>query len=115
MGTGVLFSRQNYKLIIMIDHHQYFVVLITIELFIETSNSLKSKRSVMTRTRERIKSEFNVSIAEVGFQQKWQRAAFALTMVGNDRKIIQKDLAAFEVMVGAMPDVTVTAINTEWL
>jgi hypothetical protein len=57
----------------------------TLELFIGEANSLKDKRRVLKSMLERIRSRFNVSIAEVGQQELWQRATVAFACVSNER------------------------------
>lgn len=59
-----------------------------IELFIPEVHSLKEKRSVLTKLIKRTQNEFNVSIAEVGEQDVWRRARIGISMVGNDRRVI---------------------------
>ena len=59
-----------------------------IELFIPDVHSLKEKRSVVTKLIRKTQNEFNVSIAEVGGQDVWQRAQIGFAFVGNDRRVI---------------------------
>ena len=59
-----------------------------IELFIPESNSLKSKRFIIKSLKTRIRNKFNVSIAEVGENDKWQRAVLGVAAVTNDKKLI---------------------------
>lgn len=61
------------------------VCVVTAEFFIPRSESLKEKRMVLRRLRDRARNEFNVSAAEVGFQDKWQRSQWAFAMVNSDR------------------------------
>ena len=65
-----------------------------IELRIHQAQSLKSKRQVIRRIKDRVKNKFNVSIAEVGENDKWQRALLGLALVGNDRRQINSALNA---------------------
>lgn len=99
----------------MVYDHQFHLALISAEFFIQSANSLKSKRSVITKMRERVKSRFNVSIAEIGFQDKWQRAAYGITMIGVDKKIMQKDLAALENLLREFPNLAVTEFAVQWM
>ena len=57
----------------------------TIELRIHGGRSLKEKRRVLRSVKDRIRNRFNVSIAEVGYQDKWQRALLGFVAVSNDR------------------------------
>jgi uncharacterized protein YlxP (DUF503 family) len=56
----------------------------TIELYVPGSHSLKDKRSVLKRTINRIRREFNVSIAEVDYQDVHQSAMLGVVTVSTD-------------------------------
>lgn len=60
------------------------IALLTLDLMIPGSESLKSKRRVLQSLKERIRNKYNVAIAEVGELDKWQRSVIALTSVSND-------------------------------
>ena len=64
----------------------------TIELFIHDSHSLKGKRKIVKSMIGKVKSKFNVAIAEVGFNDKWQRIELGVSTVGNDRRHINSSL-----------------------
>jgi uncharacterized protein len=55
-----------------------------IELMVHNSSSLKAKRHVIKSILGRVRSKFDLSIAEVGDQDKWQRATLAFAVVSND-------------------------------
>lgn len=65
----------------------------TIELFIHDNQSLKGKRKIVKSMIGKVKSRFNVSIAEVGFNDKWQRIELGVSTVGNDRRFVDSSLA----------------------
>ncbi len=58
----------------------------TIRIMLFEANSLKEKRHVVKSVIERVKSRFNVSIAEVGQQDKWQVAEIGFSCVTNSRR-----------------------------
>lgn len=64
------------------------------ELFIPASGSLKDKRQVLRSVTQTVQKRFNVSIAEVEFQDLWQRAALGISCVaesaGHCRKVLQE-------------------------
>lgn len=62
----------------------------TLKLMIYESNSLKDKRRVLKSIIERIKSRFNVSIAEVDLNDKWQFAVIGIACVTNTSKHAQQ-------------------------
>ena len=61
------------------------VGLLTLELHIAHSQSLKDKRQVLRSLKDRLRRRFNISIAEVGFQDTWQRSLVGVATVSADR------------------------------
>jgi len=61
------------------------VGILTIDIIIPTSASLKDKRMALNHIRDRVNSKFNVSVAEVDFLDKWQRSLVAIAMVSAQR------------------------------
>lgn len=55
-----------------------------IELMIHNSSSLKAKRKVVKSILGKVRSKFDLSIAEVGHQDKWQRCELGLAVVSNE-------------------------------
>lgn len=55
----------------------------TIELRLHENRSLKGKRQVLKSITSRVKNNFNVAIAEVDFQDKWQRALLGVAVVST--------------------------------
>jgi hypothetical protein len=53
-------------------------------LILSAGRSLKSKRSVLHRIKDRVGNKFNVSIAEVGSNDLWQRIDLGLAIAGNE-------------------------------
>jgi len=49
------------------------VGVLRLMIYIPESHSLKEKRGVLQRIKNRVRNEFNVSIAECGDQDLWQR------------------------------------------
>lgn len=48
------------------------------------ANSLKAKRQVVRSVKDRVKSRFNVSIAEVDDHDLWQRVSLGIAVVASD-------------------------------
>jgi len=92
-----------------------YIVLISFEVLLNASTSLKIKRSVINRVKDRVRSRFNASIAEIGYLDKWQRAEMAITMVCNDRKRLQQDIHAIEQLLMGISDVIINNLSTEWI
>jgi uncharacterized protein YlxP (DUF503 family) len=65
----------------------------SIELRIPGNRSLKDKRHVLKPLLMRLRREFNVSAAEVGYNDLWQTAEIALvTVANNDPGYVQRSL-----------------------
>ena len=56
--------------------------------------SLKEKRSIVKGLIGRLKSRFNVSIAEVDHNENKNSAVIAMTIVSNDARFIKQQLDA---------------------
>ncbi len=54
-----------------------------VELHVHGSHSLKEKRGVVRSIVQRVRNRFNVSVAEVGGQDTWQRAVIGIVTVGH--------------------------------
>ncbi len=63
--------------------------VLQLDLMIRGARSLKDKRRAIKSYKDRIRSRYNVSIAEVGDHDLYQRADIAVTAVGNDVGYIQ--------------------------
>jgi uncharacterized protein YlxP (DUF503 family) len=63
-----------------------------VTLFVAGSHSLKEKRAVIRRLKDHVTQKFNVSIAEVGANDVWQRAVLGLALVGNERRFVESQL-----------------------
>ncbi|MCA9398383.1 MAG: DUF503 domain-containing protein [Candidatus Omnitrophica bacterium] len=66
--------------------------LLQISVFIPEAHSLKEKRMVLKRLKDKIRNKFNVSIAELDQMDKWQTAVIGITIVSNDIRYIDKTL-----------------------
>lgn len=57
-----------------------------------SNRSLKEKRRVVQRVRDRLRARHNVSVSEIGEQDEHRRAVMALGMVGSDARQVQASL-----------------------
>ena len=65
---------------------------LTIHLHLPACASLKEKRGRIKPLIARLHREFNVSVAEIGLQDKWQETVIACAMVGNERGHLESAL-----------------------
>jgi uncharacterized protein YlxP (DUF503 family) len=60
--------------------------VLKLELYFPGSTSLKSKRQILKRIKDRTHSRFNVSISEVDNGDLWQRATLGVAVVSKDQR-----------------------------
>ena len=91
------------------------ICLLTIELMIPSARSLKDKRSAVRSLKDRLRSRFNASVAEVAYQDKWQRAVIAACILGNDRKHLESDMSKVRQLCEEAHSVQITDMHQQWL
>jgi uncharacterized protein len=79
-----------------------FVGVLRLTLHLPAPGSLKSKRHLVRSAIDRVKAKFNVSIAEVGDNDLWQRSVIGVTAVGNDHGFVNETLDKVAAFVGSM-------------
>lgn len=65
---------------------------LTIHLRLPACASLKEKRGRIKPLISRLHREFNISVAEMDLQDKWDEAIIACAMIGNDGAFLQSAL-----------------------
>ncbi len=79
-----------------------FVGVLRLTLHLPSPGSLKSKRHLVRSAIDRVKARFNVSIAEVGDNDLWQRSVVGVTAVGNDHAFVNETLDKVAGFVASM-------------
>jgi uncharacterized protein YlxP (DUF503 family) len=69
-----------------------FVGVLRLTFHIPHARSLKEKRSVVRRFRDRVRARFDVSIAEVEAQDLHQKAVFGVSVVSGDARMCESVL-----------------------
>ncbi len=69
------------------------VALLSVELFLPGARSLKDKRMVLRRVKDRL-AKFNVAVAEVAHHDLWQRAGLGLATVSTSDEHAERELSA---------------------
>jgi uncharacterized protein YlxP (DUF503 family) len=89
--------------------------VLTLELRLENSHSLKDKRHVVEGLKTRLRHKFNVAVAEIDHQDLWQRAALAAVTVSSDHVHAEKVLRAVEEEAFTLLGAELAACTLEWL
>ena len=98
------------------------VGVLRLTLRIEGAASLKDKRQVVRKVVDRLRSRFNVSVAEVGDNDLWQRARIGISAVANDHSFVNEVLdkctrdagKIAEILDREMEIETYGQMNTDW-
>lgn len=86
---------------------------LTVELFIFGSRTLKDKRRVLKSILDRVKSKFNVSIAEIDGHDRWQRSVLGIACVSNQVTHAQSVLSNVEKFISLQGDAEIVSLHTE--
>ena len=90
------------------------VALLSIELFLPGSRSLKDKRMVLRRIKDRL-AKFNVSVAEVEHHDLWQRAGLGIATVATSGDHADRELAAVAQEIERLEPGLITRTEVEFL
>ena len=85
------------------------------ELFIPDCHSLKQKRAVVRPIVEGLQRRFKVASAEVGRQDKWQRADIGVAVVSGTESHVLDVLGQVERFVWSFPEVQVLEQRRSWM
>jgi uncharacterized protein YlxP (DUF503 family) len=89
--------------------------VLTLELHIEEAHSLKEKRHLVKGLKDRLRHRFNVSVAEIDYQDQWQRALVAAVTVSSDRNRAAQVLEAVEREAERFSEGALAASGVEWI
>jgi uncharacterized protein YlxP (DUF503 family) len=90
------------------------VALLSLELFLPMSRSLKDKRMVLRRLKDRMNA-FNVAVAEVAHQDLWQRAGLGVVTVSTSDEHAEQTLDAVMREIDRLEPGVVTDSRVEFL
>ena len=77
----------------MIDDFTQHIGVLSIAVHIPGAQSLKDKRHVLKSLKDRVRNKFNVSVAELDGQDKWQVSTLGFAMISSDNRYIDSCLS----------------------
>ena len=89
--------------------------LLLLDCFMSESQSLKDKRRILSSLTERLRRQFNVAIAEVEYQDQWQRAQLAIVFVNTNWRMLQSSMSKLTEYVDRDRRVEITNTETRQL
>ena len=86
-----------------------------VELRIPDVRSLKEKRSRVRTVKTLLTSKFPVGVAEVGFQDAWQRSTIGISVVAAQPGQVTRLLHSVERVLHRLEGVEVLETGTAWM
>ena len=68
------------------------VGILSVEIIIPSAASLKDKRKIVLSIKDRLRKKFNVSVAEIEYQDKWQRSVLGVAIISGKRNFVEESL-----------------------
>jgi len=89
--------------------------VLTLDIHVEHSHSLKEKRHVVKSVKDRLRERFNVAVAEIDHLDSWQNSVVAAVTVSNDRIHAEQILNAVEAHAASVLGGALAGTSIEWL
>jgi uncharacterized protein YlxP (DUF503 family) len=90
------------------------IAVLHVELHIPYSQSLKDKRMVLRRVKDRLQ-KFNVAVAEVEHQELWQRAGLGIVAISTTAEHVERELSAVADEIDRVEPGLITRTEVEFL
>ena len=91
------------------------VGVLTLDIHVEHSHSLKDKRNVVKSLKDRLRHRFNVSVAEIDGQESWQRSVVAAVTVSASRQRAEQVLQSVESDAAGVLGAMLVGSSVEWI
>jgi uncharacterized protein YlxP (DUF503 family) len=91
------------------------VGVLTLELRLPDSHSLKDKRHTVKSLKDRLRNKFNVAVAEIDYQDLWQRALISAVTVSGDHGHAEQVLQAVEREAAGLLGPALVSATLEWV
>lgn len=89
--------------------------VLTLDIHVEHSHSLKEKRHVVKSLKDRLRERFNVAVAEIDHLDSWQNSVVAAVTVSSDRVHAEQVLNAVEAHAASVLGGALAGTSVEWL
>jgi len=89
--------------------------ILTLDIHVEHSHSLKEKRHVVKSLKDRLRERFNISVAEIDGLDSWQNSVVAAVTVSKDRVHAEQILQAVEAHAASVLGGALAGTSIEWV
>jgi uncharacterized protein YlxP (DUF503 family) len=85
------------------------------ELRLDGAHSLKDKRHTVKSLKDRLRNKFNVAVAEIEYQDLWQRALISAVTVSGDHAHAEQVLQLVEREAANLLGGILVGSSVEWI
>lgn len=89
--------------------------VLTLNIHVEYSHSLKDKRHVVKSLKDRLRERFNVAVAEIDHLDAWQDSVVAAVTISNERTRAEQILSAVEAHAANLLGGNLVGSGVEWI
>ena len=89
--------------------------ILQLELRFAQSHSLKEKRMTLKSIKDRLRREFNIAVAEIEDQDRWQSARLGISSIGSDKRYVNGLLSRVEQWAQRQRDAELVSSQMELL
>lgn len=86
-----------------------------VDIRIASSHSLKERRQVVRSLLDGARQRFELSAAEVGGQDTWQRATLGFAVVASEAHLVEDVIDALDRFLWSRPDIEIVTAELHWL
>jgi len=91
------------------------VGLCLVEMHLAGCHSLKEKRRVLRHLKDRLRSKFNLSVAELEHQDLWQRATLGVVSIAASREPVESCFQQVRAILEAEVPGEIASFHLEYL
>ncbi|MCK4835251.1 MAG: DUF503 domain-containing protein [Candidatus Aminicenantes bacterium] len=91
------------------------IAVMILDLFSESSHSLKDKRQIVSSIKEKLRKKFNISLIESDYQDLWQKIQITIVMATNKKALTEKVFNQIEEIIFSNYGVQILQIKREYL
>jgi len=92
-----------------------YVLALSVEFHLPECRSLKDRRAAVRPMIDGARHRFRVSAAEVGHQERWQRAELGFAVVAASARLATEVMDGVERFVWSFPEAEVIRADRHWL
>jgi uncharacterized protein YlxP (DUF503 family) len=89
--------------------------VLDLEIDIHHAESLKDKRAVLNRLKDRLRKKFNISIAEVSSHDVWNYANLGIVVVSNEQRFCNQVLSKIVDSVEPLADCVIADYSMDYI